>query len=63
VFWEFLVLAGIERFVVEFWRVNTEIALGLTAAQWTSIGLAAVGLVGMGVAARGAAAIPALRRS
>jgi hypothetical protein len=49
--------------VVEFWRVNTEIVLGLTAAQWTSIGLAAVGLVGMGVAARGAAAIPALRRS
>jgi phosphatidylglycerol:prolipoprotein diacylglycerol transferase len=61
--WEFLVLAGIERFVVEFWRFNPEIALGFTAAQWISLGLAAVGLVGMGVAARRGAVTPALRRS
>jgi phosphatidylglycerol:prolipoprotein diacylglycerol transferase len=61
--WEFLVLAGSARFVVEFWRVNPEIALGLTAAQWIAMGLAAVGLVGMAVSARRGAAIPALRKS
>ena len=63
VFWEFLVLAGIERFVVEFWRLNPQIALGLTAAQWISIGLALVGIAGMAIAARESAATPALRRS
>jgi phosphatidylglycerol:prolipoprotein diacylglycerol transferase len=61
--WEFLVLAGIERFVVEFWRLNPEVALGLTAAQWISIGLAAVGLAGMAISTRRDAVEPALRRS
>jgi phosphatidylglycerol:prolipoprotein diacylglycerol transferase len=46
-FFEFMVLAGIERFVVEFWRVNVEVALGLTAAQWIAIGFLAVGLAGI----------------
>lgn len=46
-FFEFMVLAGIERFVVEFWRVNVEIALGLTAAQLIAIGFVAVGLAGI----------------
>lgn len=45
--WELFVLAGIERFVVEFYRVNPVVALGLTAAQWISIGLVVAGLVGM----------------
>jgi hypothetical protein len=45
---EFLVLAGIERFVVELWRLNPEVALGLTRAV-DSIGLAAVGLAGMAI--------------
>lgn len=46
--WEFFVLAGLERFVVEFYRINPVVALGLTAAQWVSIGLVVAGLVGMG---------------
>lgn len=46
--WELFVLAGFQRFVVEFYRVNPVAALGLTAAQWTSIGLILAGLVGMG---------------
>jgi phosphatidylglycerol:prolipoprotein diacylglycerol transferase len=46
-FFEFMVLAGIERFVVEFWRLNAKIALGLTAAQWIAIGFFVVGLAGI----------------
>jgi phosphatidylglycerol:prolipoprotein diacylglycerol transferase len=50
----YLVLAGLERFLVEFLRRNEEAALGLTAAQLTSLGLLAAGLVWLGVyAARG----------
>lgn len=33
----YLVLAGVERFVVEFWRRNPDVDLGLTTAQVTSI--------------------------
>ncbi|MGH7549140.1 MAG: prolipoprotein diacylglyceryl transferase, partial [Gemmatimonadota bacterium] len=46
-FFEFMVLAGIERFVVEFWRVNVEIAFGLTAAQWFAIGFVVIGVAGI----------------
>lgn len=46
-FSEFLALAGVERFVVEFWRVNPEVALGLTGAQWLSLGLVLLGVIGM----------------
>ena len=45
--WEFLLLAGLERFIVEFYRVNAPVALGLTDAQWVSIALITWGLVGM----------------
>jgi phosphatidylglycerol:prolipoprotein diacylglycerol transferase len=38
------VLAGLERFLVEFVRRNPEEALGLTTAQITSIALVAVGV-------------------
>jgi phosphatidylglycerol:prolipoprotein diacylglycerol transferase len=41
----YLVLAGVERFVVEIWRRNPSVDLGLTAAQVTSIGMLVVGLV------------------
>ncbi len=34
IFWLYLILSGLARFVVEFWRVNPAIALGLTEAQW-----------------------------
>lgn len=47
-FWEFLALAGVERLIVEFWRVNPRVALGLTDAQFVSIGLIVCGIVGMG---------------
>ena len=57
-------LAGTERFIVEFWRLNPKLALGLTGAQWVSLILGAIGLVGMALSARRAAAeAPALRRS
>ncbi|WP_036726392.1 prolipoprotein diacylglyceryl transferase [Patulibacter minatonensis] len=39
----YLVLAGVERFVVEFWRRNPEVDLGLTTAQVTSIAMMVVG--------------------
>jgi phosphatidylglycerol:prolipoprotein diacylglycerol transferase len=47
VFFAFLVLAGIERFGIEFYRVNPEVAFGLTDAQFVSLGLIASGLIGM----------------
>ena len=42
----YLILAGSMRFVVEFWRVNPVVALGLTEYQWIS---AAVALLGAGL--------------
>jgi phosphatidylglycerol:prolipoprotein diacylglycerol transferase len=39
------ILAGAERFLVEFVRRNEDVALGLTAAQLFSIGLMAIGAV------------------
>jgi prolipoprotein diacylglyceryltransferase len=33
------------RLVVEFWRINPVLALGLTEAQWFSVALIAVGLL------------------
>ncbi len=48
VFWAYLVLYGVYRFVVEFWRIgatSTVLALGLSDAQWVSIGMVLVGAV------------------
>ncbi len=45
-FWAYLGLAGIERFVVEFVRTNEPVALGLTQAQWISVLLLAAGVAG-----------------
>ncbi len=42
--WVYLILAGFARFTVEFWRVNPILAVGLTEAQWFSLGLIALGL-------------------
>ncbi len=39
----YLVFAGVERFVVEFWRRNPDVDLGLTTAQVTSLGMLVVG--------------------
>lgn len=44
IFCLYLILAGAMRFIVEFWRVNPVIALGLTEYQWISIGLAVLAL-------------------
>ena len=41
----YLMLAGTERFLLEFIRVNPRVALGLSSAQYTSIGLIIVGLI------------------
>ena len=43
----YMILAGIERFLVEFVRTNKPVLLGLTQQQWISIGLVAAGAVGV----------------
>lgn len=42
--WLYLILTGISRFVVDFWRINPVLAVDLTESQWISAGLIAVGL-------------------
>lgn len=58
-FWLYLALAGLARLVVEFWRLNPTIALGLTEAQWFSVAMIVLGslqLLRVGRAKRVAAA-------
>jgi phosphatidylglycerol:prolipoprotein diacylglycerol transferase len=46
VFWAYVTLYGLYRFVVEFWRVgatSTVWLLGLSEAQWMSIGMLLIG--------------------
>ncbi len=38
-----LVLTGVERFIIEFWRRNEEVALGLTQPQWVAIASVLIG--------------------
>jgi len=45
VFWLYLILSGVARFTVEFWRVNPPLALGLSEAQWFSLFLSIAGCV------------------
>jgi phosphatidylglycerol:prolipoprotein diacylglycerol transferase len=47
VFWSYLGLASMERFLVEFVRVNPVVALGLTTAQLISLGGVAAGAAGI----------------
>ena len=42
--WLYLILAGLARFVVEFWRINPAVGFGLSEAQWFSVVLSALGL-------------------
>ena len=50
----YLIVAGFERFMIEFLRRNTDAALGLTQAQLTSVVMIAVGAVWVvAVAGRG----------
>src|SRR4051812_29307935 len=48
----YLVLAGAERFLVEFLRRNEDVALGLTAAQLESLGMFVAGVVWLVVLVR-----------
>jgi phosphatidylglycerol:prolipoprotein diacylglycerol transferase len=48
----YLVLAGSERFLVEFLRRNSPGALGLTTPQWESLAMVVGGLLWIGLAAR-----------
>jgi phosphatidylglycerol:prolipoprotein diacylglycerol transferase len=41
--WLYLILGGLSRFTVEFWRINPSLALGSSEAQWFSIALTLVG--------------------
>jgi phosphatidylglycerol:prolipoprotein diacylglycerol transferase len=43
--WLYLILAGLSRFVVEFWRINPQVGFGLSEAQWFSLLLIALGFV------------------
>lgn len=45
IFGLFLAASAAERFVVEFWRRNPAVGLGLTAAQWWSIGMIALATI------------------
>jgi phosphatidylglycerol---prolipoprotein diacylglyceryl transferase len=53
VFALYLVLSGLERFLVEFIRRNKEVLLGLTAPQVESLVLLAIGLVWLTLMMRG----------
>lgn len=49
VFWAYIALYGVYRFIVEFWRVgatSTVLALGLSDAQWVSILMVLLGGTG-----------------
>ena len=48
----YLVAGGVERFLVEFIRRNSDVALGLTAAQLESLGMIVVGAVWLAVLLR-----------
>jgi phosphatidylglycerol:prolipoprotein diacylglycerol transferase len=43
IFYLYLILAGSMRFLVEFWRANPVVGLGLTEYQWISMGLMILG--------------------
>ena len=51
----YLVLISIERFVVEFLRVNPRYALSFSEAQWIALGLASAGLLLIAVRSRAGA--------
>jgi phosphatidylglycerol:prolipoprotein diacylglycerol transferase len=45
IFYRYLILAGSMRFIVEFWRANPVVAVGLTEYQWMSLVLIGSGLI------------------
>jgi phosphatidylglycerol:prolipoprotein diacylglycerol transferase len=45
-FGEYLAANGFGRFVIEHWRINDRVALGLTEAQWIGLALVVIGSAG-----------------
>lgn len=45
-FGEYIALNGLGRLVIEHWRVNPRVALGLTEPQWIGIALVVLGMTG-----------------
>ena len=45
IFWLYLALSGAARFLVEFLRVNPRVGLGLSEAQFVSLGLMIAGII------------------
>jgi phosphatidylglycerol:prolipoprotein diacylglycerol transferase len=45
-FGEYIALNGLGRMVIEIWRVNPPVALGLTEPQWIGGGLVVLGMAG-----------------
>jgi len=43
-FGEYIALNGLGRIVIENWRVNPEVALGLTEPQWIGVALVSLGI-------------------
>jgi len=43
--WLYLILAGLMRFIVEFWRINPSLGFGFSEAQWISLLLVPMGIV------------------
>jgi phosphatidylglycerol:prolipoprotein diacylglycerol transferase len=41
--WFYLVLTGLMRFIVEFWRINPQVGFGLSEAQWFGLLLMVLG--------------------
>jgi len=54
-FGEYLAANGAGRIVIEEWRVNPEVALGLTEPQWIGVGLVLAGATGWWLRARSGA--------
>lgn len=46
----YLVLSGLARFVVEFWRINPKLYLGMSNAQVAAVGSVVLGLLVIGLA-------------
>jgi phosphatidylglycerol:prolipoprotein diacylglycerol transferase len=43
--WLYLILAGLMRFIVEFWRINPSLGFGFSEAQWFSMLLVGFGVL------------------
>jgi phosphatidylglycerol:prolipoprotein diacylglycerol transferase len=54
----YLLLAGTERFLVEFIRRNDDVAIGLTEAQLISVVMIVAGALWLGIGLRGDSSTP-----